>query len=588
MGETAVGRDILLDRCNPEFDARRKERAHRFKPGASNCTEEDDEEDGDGNGHGHELEHDSPNEPNIEANPNPPTNNRYSKVDFNPFDRKHRDYVKSQLHKHGLGFIHHYILQMGDVHSLAAQKIIWKLTRSLIKQPSFVTDQVKIPNYDDVSLPMQWRHCADRRRELFSTKTDLPKNQFYVPSPLCDSSDEESMFDCGDDQEAAISPVHSINCDTVDDLLMMIQLFLAFHSFYKYGCGLFGITGFEEIDLKVQDMLRKLQSSVNRGEGTLGWCLSKFHDLLHMTVDMKLFGSSENPDTSKGEHGLKIWAKLPAKTALATHGADKFIEQLSLRLYEQNLLDKANSLLVPSKIPTKDGRGPLEHPLFVVDRIKEESFQCNGKYKRRKDQNLVMDITVQHWLCSEQTIIQKESVVVYSQLYLEEHDLLFRSTPNHRNSGAWYDWVLVDYLDSSDEHIQYPFKILGFLDNDDGSGPICYGCMCASQSVVEKQRSKLGIFEHWHLELRAGTRDLVYRFVDINTISRACLVIQLTKNSQLDNSNSALDDDGSEFGDQNGTFTNKIIVVKDRKTEWPRLFLTGMNRVNNRKRNRNT
>jgi hypothetical protein len=79
----------------------------------------------------------------------------------------------------------------------------------------------------------------------------------------------------------------------------------------------------EVIDTKVCNMLLKLQSLVDCGEGTLGWPSPNF-----MTIDMQLFGVSTNVDTSKGEDGLKIWAKLPSHTTQTTHGTNKSIEQV--------------------------------------------------------------------------------------------------------------------------------------------------------------------------------------------------------------------------------------------------------------------
>ncbi len=51
---------------------------------------------------------------------------------------------------------------------------------------------------------------------------------------------------------------------------------MAFHAFYKYGSFIFGVTGIVSVDEKIRGMLSKVQAKVNRGEGTLNWCISKF------------------------------------------------------------------------------------------------------------------------------------------------------------------------------------------------------------------------------------------------------------------------------------------------------------------------
>ncbi len=55
-----------------------------------------------------------------------------------------------------------------------------------------------------------------------------------------------------------------------------------------------------------------IKGMIKRGNDTKNWSISKFHELLHMSVDTKNFGSLAKIDAGKGEHGLKLWAKLKA------------------------------------------------------------------------------------------------------------------------------------------------------------------------------------------------------------------------------------------------------------------------------------
>jgi hypothetical protein len=246
---------------------------------------------------------------------------------------------------------------------------------------------------------------------------------------------------------------------------------------------------------------------------------------------------------------------------------------LSLRLYEQNLLDKAHSLLVPKEIKQPRKRKALEHPLFVLDTVAEESYRCDGNLRKHKIQNVELNNKVQEWLCNGQTVIKKEKVVIYSQLFLDEYDLLFRATPNHQGTGKWDDWVLVNFIDSSERSICYPFKNLGFIQKDDCTGPICFG-----QSPAEIEISSHGLFEHWHLESRQhgvvgdNQRQPVHRFVELDSIKGPCLCIQL---SEVTEKNAPL----IVGRDPNDEFTRKVVLVKDRQDEWPELFLTGMDRI---------
>jgi hypothetical protein len=80
---------------------------------------------------------------------------------------------------------------------------------------------------------------------LPSNWTSHPSGQFYILDPI-------EMNTIGPDQELNVLPVanHSINCETVidHDLIEIMQLFLVFNSFYKYGAALFGHTGLLSID----------------------------------------------------------------------------------------------------------------------------------------------------------------------------------------------------------------------------------------------------------------------------------------------------------------------------------------------------
>jgi hypothetical protein len=287
---------------------------------------------------------------------------------------------------------------------------------------------VSIPNSNDLDVAKERRRCVDRRDHLHSNPTDHPEDQFYASNPVHSNTKGVDQF-----LEVLPPAKHSIDVELVDQLIELIQLLLSFHAFYKYGAALFGKTGIKDVDARIREMLAKLQSQVNRGEGTLGWCISKFHDILHMALDMLLFGASENCDTSKGEHGLKIWAKLPSRTTQLSHGAQLFITQLASQLYEQMLINKAFSVLVPMRKKEKKTRNMLELPNFAIRRKTGVSYRVTGQLKKHRKQNIELDSRIVDWFGSTQNkTILCSVVVVYSQLFLEEYNrLTFRATPNY-------------------------------------------------------------------------------------------------------------------------------------------------------------
>jgi hypothetical protein len=560
VAETPVGREILSQRCDPEFDLRKKKRARQFRREKDEISDSDtSEEEGDAS------------TPNQEAsNTIPPT--RFSKVDFDPEDEDHIKFVQEQLRLHGLNYLTPFFADMGIHHSTKAHSIIWKITRTLIRDPTFRTEQVAVPNSEDTDIAQEWRRCADRRDHLHSNPTDHPDDHFYGSNPVESNTS-------GLDQLLEILPVanHSIDVESVDQLIELMQLLLSFHAFYKYGASLFGESGIKVVDQRIREMLSKLQAQVNRGEGTLGWCISKFHDILHMALDMLLFGASENCDTSKGEHGLKIWAKLPSRTTQLSHGPEVFITHLASRLYEQMLINKAHSVLVPTRRKEKKPRKILELPTFAILRKKGKSFRVNGQLKKHRKQNIELDSRIVDWFCGSQNkLILREGVFVYSQLFLEDYNhLTFRATPNYLGTGPWYDWVLISFIDSKERSVHYPYKILGFVEKDDHSGPLCFGQMCAMQSAKEKKESSHGLFEHWHLEQKTNSEEPVFRFVEIDSIINPCLAFQLP-------------DRALTYRDPSLELSKHVIVVKDRQKEWPRIFLNGGRKRKKKNKSRHT
>ncbi len=83
-----------------------------------------------------------------------------------------------------------------------------------------------------------------------------------------------------------------------------------------------------------------------------------------------------------------------------------------------------------------------------------------------------------------------------------------------------------------------------------------------TQTEIQIEASSTRLFEHWHLEVSSSTGDPVYQFVEINLILGHSLTFQLTKNSL----------DPKKLSTE---FTKVVIVVKDRQTIWPQLFLDG-------------
>jgi hypothetical protein len=72
----------------------------------------------------------------------------------------------------------------------------------------------------------------------------------------------------------------------------------------------------------------------------------------------------------------------------STHGTNKFIRQLTNQLYEQTLIDKAYSVLLPNQGNKPSPQLVLELPIFAIDFQAKTSFRINGKFRKQKIRTL--------------------------------------------------------------------------------------------------------------------------------------------------------------------------------------------------------
>jgi len=92
--------------------------------------------------------------------------------------------------------------------------------------------------------------------------------------------------------------------------LYLLEMILSFHAWYK--CRSPYLLGTEQvnkmIDEGIQSMLSEIKKYIPNNESNR-WKLQKFHDMLHILRDMKMFGCPQSWDASPGEHNLIDFAK---------------------------------------------------------------------------------------------------------------------------------------------------------------------------------------------------------------------------------------------------------------------------------------
>jgi hypothetical protein len=283
-----------------------------------------------------------------------------------------------------------------------------------------------------------------------------------------------------------------------------------------------------------------------------GWKLQKFHDLLHLALDMERFGPPSNFDAGPMESGLRYWAKLPADTS-QMRGYNTFAKQVAARTFEFQCFAKAlrkhglcgvrdpnpekeegkkkadNNLGTPGGTryriyanrinPMSQGGAIFKQTMpirkntcrsaFNVSRVVENFLRFQPKEEPHD------------WLP-----VQREGPDKFWELHTEvslklpmdgenmEHDIIstLRCHPNHLNEGPWYDWVIVQYKtdkklfqDLENINTQYnpdcvPSKVLAIAkdpNDSNNSWLLVHGCEYRTTKEDIGQDSVL--LEHWKL-----------------------------------------------------------------------------------------
>jgi len=100
----------------------------------------------------------------------------------------------------------------------------------------------------------------------------------------------------------------------VNNQLYILEMILSFHAWYKCGSP-YSVGGEGDVLVVVHaicSMLASIKKYIPQNQNNK-WKLQKFHDILHISWDMHMFGCPQNWDASPGEHNLIEFAKRPAR-----------------------------------------------------------------------------------------------------------------------------------------------------------------------------------------------------------------------------------------------------------------------------------
>jgi len=154
-------------------------------------------------------------------------------------------------------------------------------------------------------------------------------------------------------------------CDP-NSIIYMLSMMLCFHAWYHYGAPYNAKTDVDVMSMQnsISEMLKHVKLAAPRSDKS-GWNIQKFHDILHIPRDIRMYSSPMNYDASTSENNLKFFAKMPGEHT--QKGTKMHIAQTCIRLRETDLMMKAISAYkhsYPSHFPaivtqSKTVNGPV-------------------------------------------------------------------------------------------------------------------------------------------------------------------------------------------------------------------------------------
>ena len=276
------------------------------------------------------------------------------------------------------------------------------------------------------------------------------------------------------------------------DFTELAEALLCFHAWYKLGVNKItkeGKVNTSVIRASVARMLSMVRWYMPRKKGN-GWKLQKFHDLLHLAVDIERFGPPSNFDAGPQESGLRHWAKLPALTS-QMRGYNTFSAQVAARTFEylcfatalrkngfKSSRDKNLGIRDSKQKETEEPVvGGTKYRVYnSKPREEDESQPSAGGTNYRLTKAFTKKSAKSHFSVSpviedflrwqpkqdcECIFLQESGGESFWELQTEvsmvipdtKERVTLRCHPNFRNEGPWYDWVIVRF-DTKDTQYQ--------------------------------------------------------------------------------------------------------------------------------------
>ena len=309
--------------------------------------------------------------------------------------------------------------------------------------------------------------------------------------------------------------------------------------------------------LKIQRLMISIKFLVKRSEFQNSLKLSKFHEMLHVCRDIRLFGPPEGYDGRPGESAHKFTKTSARKTQRRNNVFEK---QTSERLYESIVIDSFYSqrvnignpnidLVNPNRKKTNElnGRRSQYYIFLSEDTTVDSSLVKLGwtDHQIRKHAE-VCQFVFNHLNFERKiripckTLLKIELGNANRNCRKDEKDesriLIFHSNP-FMNGQEWYDWAWIRWYNDEGDEFEVPAQILCIIDFRDidiredelfekGLSKTMYACI---RSLKEPPKV---LFNESKISYHSAFEDIheTYRLVDVETITNSCYAIPNIQN----------------------------------------------------------
>jgi hypothetical protein len=330
-------------------------------------------------------------------------------------------------------------------------------------------------------------------------------------------------------------------------------------------------------------MLRTIKRVIPRTQGQ-GWNIQKFHELLHVPMDVEMFGSPKNFDTGIMENRLIHVGKHNSKNT-QKRGPQTYTRQLGLRIQEQQMFAKTKRCL------------DIQELNYETDTLEDDAVNGVAQYVTRTSKDkpcyrVEMEGRFLRvcWLTSTRRDVPEPVLLhlktIMNENHLEKLDIYteiqhngktYRGHPNYRGGGPWYDWGAVRFTASPEDLRRqaedrregiytayppghYPSKIFCFfyINNQ-----LHFVCQTTSTKLSSTEDSCLT--ERWNLQYRPR------RVGQGNNVANIYVPMLEHHHVTCIHERLYVIEESPGFHDVQGEHSSLVVVVKNRLL-WPRYF----------------